>query len=92
MRYSSVFSNDGYGVMSYVDKSVSPNEEYTYTHFEPYYCHRLFPCFDQPNLKSTLELNVIVPEEWIVVGNEAVSYKSNKFDQANYISKASAMI
>lgn len=77
--------------MSYTDKSVSPNEQYTYTHFQPYYCHRLFPCFDQPDLKATLELNVIVPEKWIAVGNEAVSYQQVTFDKASYKSKVPIM-
>jgi aminopeptidase N len=69
MNYRSKFSNDGYGCMLFVDKTVNPQQYYTYTHFEPHYAHRFIPCFDQPDLKAQLRLNVIVPDSWVAVGN-----------------------
>jgi len=47
-----------------VDKRV-----YAYTQFEPFDAHRVFPCFDQPDLKATFDFDVAVPNDWIVIGN-----------------------
>ena len=37
----------------------------------PYDCNRLFPCFDQPDIKAKLNLKVIAPKEWIVLSNSS---------------------
>lgn len=29
---------------------------YLYTHLEPFFCHRWFPCFDQPGIRAPLQL------------------------------------
>jgi aminopeptidase N len=42
-------------------------ETYLYTHFEPADAHRVYACFDQPDLKALLELTVLVPPGWKVV-------------------------
>lgn len=34
-------------------------EQYIYTTFQPYFANRVFPCFDQPNLKAPMKLTVI---------------------------------
>ena len=36
---------------------------------EPYDCHRLLPCFDQPDIKAILKLKVLSPKEWRVLSN-----------------------
>ncbi|HUY61592.1 MAG TPA: M1 family aminopeptidase, partial [Candidatus Dormibacteraeota bacterium] len=46
-------------------------ETYLYSNFEPYDAHRVFPCFDQPDLKGRLELTVVIPAAWVAVANEA---------------------
>jgi aminopeptidase N len=30
----------------------------------------LFPNFDQPSIRSTWQLNVLAPNEWLVISNE----------------------
>ena len=40
-----------------------------YSELEPDYCHIIFPCFDQPNLKATHKSFIIAPEEWEVISN-----------------------
>ena len=55
----------------YLDNTVAPPQEYTYTTFEPHSAHRFIPCFDQPDLKAYLNLNVILPTNWIAVSNES---------------------
>ncbi|GAA1714088.1 aminopeptidase N [Fodinicola feengrottensis] len=42
---------------------------YVYTHFQPAEAHRVYACFDQPDLKATFELGVVVPADWQVVAN-----------------------
>ena len=36
---------------------------------EPDYCHIIFPCFDQPNLKATHESWIIGSSDWEVISN-----------------------
>lgn len=45
--------------------------EYAYTDFEPFSAHRLFPCFDQPDLKARYAVTVTAPSEWKVIANGA---------------------
>lgn len=43
---------------------------YLFSHLEPFFCHRIFPCFDQPDIKAPLTLSVHCPsEEWVAIGN-----------------------
>jgi len=68
VHYSSAYNNDGSGCVSFVDVD---DKQYIYTQFEPYYANRVFPCFDQPDLKAKMNLSVISPSEWKkVLSNE----------------------
>ncbi|MGH3443280.1 MAG: aminopeptidase N [Nitriliruptorales bacterium] len=51
--------------------SVDPTDGavYLHTQFEPFDAHRVFACFDQPDLKATFEVRVDAPEDWEVVSN-----------------------
>ncbi|MET9794201.1 aminopeptidase N [Nocardiopsis alba] len=49
-----------------VDDSV-----YLYSQFETADAHRMFTCFDQPDLKASFELTVYAPPSWEVVSNSA---------------------
>ncbi|MDJ0839565.1 MAG: aminopeptidase N [Acidobacteriota bacterium] len=55
------------GFFRYKDKA--DQREYMYTDFEPNAAHRMFPCFDQPDLKATFQLEVLAPPEWEVITN-----------------------
>jgi aminopeptidase N len=44
---------------------------YIYTDLEPFEAHRVFPCFDQPDLKGTFRFRIRVPQDWVVVGPES---------------------
>lgn len=44
---------------------------------EPYSAHRVFPCFDQPDLKAELSLSMIMPKGWVGVANGAVDYEND---------------
>lgn len=63
--YEHPFSQDGAGLYRYVDPE--DGRVYLYTDFEPYDANRLFPHFDQPDLKARYTLNVRAPAGWQVI-------------------------
>jgi aminopeptidase N len=65
--YENEFDTTGDGFHRFVDPE--DEREYLYTNFEPYEAHRLFPCFDQPDIKGRYVVQVAVPGEWVVVAN-----------------------
>jgi aminopeptidase N len=44
---------------------------YLYSQFETFDAHRMYACFDQPDLKAVFELTVTAPDNWQVVSNMA---------------------
>jgi aminopeptidase N len=64
VTYEREYDHTGEGFHQFVDPE--DGSEYLYTQFEPYSAHRLFPCFDQPDLKATYELAVTAPSSWMV--------------------------
>lgn len=67
IEYSHPFDQDGTGLHRFVDPE--DNRTYLYTYLWPYYSNRLFPNFDQPNLKATYELTVRAATDWQVVSS-----------------------
>ena len=70
IAYTNEYDHIGAGLHQFVDPE--DGEEYLYTHFEPYDAHRLLPCFDQPDIKASLDLTVTAPSEWEVAANYPV--------------------
>jgi aminopeptidase N len=68
IEFSHAYSTDGVGFYRWEDPE--DKRVYVYTDFEPYQANRLFPLFDQPDLKATYELTVDAPADWIVVSSE----------------------
>ncbi|MDQ1402253.1 MAG: aminopeptidase [Actinomycetota bacterium] len=62
------YSHTGVGLHRFVD----PVDEQVYLHtqMEPFDAHRVYPCFDQPDLKAPFTLNVLLPEGWTAISNE----------------------
>lgn len=67
IHWRTKYDIDGNGCVSFVDVD---GKQYIYTQFEPYYCNRVLPLFDQPDLKARMSLNIIAPKEWKVLSNE----------------------
>ncbi|MDP9405893.1 MAG: aminopeptidase N, partial [Actinomycetota bacterium] len=65
------YSHTGVGLHRFVDPV--DGEAYCYTQFEPFDAHRVFACFDQPDLKAPFTLAVEAPAGWVVVSNGAVA-------------------
>ncbi|MCP2341885.1 aminopeptidase N [Actinomadura rupiterrae] len=63
------YSRSGEGLHRFVDPV--DQSVYLYTQFETADAHRMFTCFDQPDLKATHEFTITAPEDWQVVSNEA---------------------
>ncbi|WP_182908654.1 aminopeptidase N [Microbispora sp. H13382] len=63
------YMRTGEGLHRFVD----PVDQQVYLHsqFETADAHRMYACFDQPDLKATFELTVLAPADWEVVSNAA---------------------
>jgi len=63
-----VFQNnyfkDGNGLHSFTDVD---GKQYLYTQSEPYWGNRVFPIFDQPDLKGNLTLHAAAPADWLII-------------------------
>jgi aminopeptidase N len=46
---------------------------YLYTQFETFEAHRVYGCFDQPDLKAVFRFVVHAPRDWVVVSNGAAA-------------------
>lgn len=65
VAYQRPYATDGSGLHRFVDPENG--EVYLYTDFEPYDANRLFPHFDQPDLKATYTLSVNAPTHWQII-------------------------
>ncbi|MEU6714136.1 aminopeptidase N [Nonomuraea sp. NPDC046802] len=63
------YSRTGEGLHRFVDPL--DGEVYLYTKFQTADAHRVYACFDQPDLKAPFELTVHAPRDWKVVSNAA---------------------
>lgn len=62
------YTNSGEGLHRFVDPVDS--ETYVYTQFEVPDARRMFPVFEQPDLKATFQFTVHAPASWQVVSNQ----------------------
>jgi aminopeptidase N len=63
------YSRNGEGLHRFSDPV--DGDVYLYTDFETSDAHRVYACFDQPDLKSIFEFTVLVPDGWRVISNMA---------------------
>ncbi len=63
------YSRSGEGLHRFTDPA--DGRVYLYSDLETYDAHRVYTCFDQPDMKAAYELAVIAPADWIVVSNMA---------------------
>lgn len=62
-----IYSKSGEGLHRFVDPA--DGEVYLYSQHEAADARRTFPCFDQPDLKATFAITVLVPAHWEVISN-----------------------
>ena len=61
------YSHVGSGLSKFRDPV--DHRVYLHSQFETFDAHRMFPCFDQPDLKASFTFTVLAPNDWIVVSN-----------------------
>ena len=62
------YSRTGQGLHRFTD--TADGNTYLYSHLEPSDARRIYPCFDQPDLKAPFEFTVTAPAEWRVLSNQ----------------------
>ena len=67
VQYACSYDHDSVGLHHF--KDTTDGTEYLYTDFEPYDANRVFPAFDQPDLKAVFRITVTAPAGWQVISN-----------------------
>ncbi|MGA8046605.1 MAG: aminopeptidase N [Dermatophilaceae bacterium] len=67
IRATGAYTNTGEGLHRFVDPV--DGEVYLYSQFEVPDSRRMYPVFEQPDLKATFELHVTAPAHWQVISN-----------------------
>ena len=77
------YQHTGVGLHRFTD----PVDEqvYLYTQFEPFDAHRVFACFDQPDLKAPFTLSVDAPAHWVVVSNGPVRRRPERDEGGRWL-------
>jgi aminopeptidase N len=71
-----VYMRTGEGLHRFTDPV--DKETYLYTQFETFDAHRMYACFDQPDLKASFTFTVEAPSHWHVASNmPAETHKSD---------------
>src|SRR3989475_352569 len=61
------YQNVGAGLCRF--KDPVDHKIFLHSQFETFDAHRMFPCFDQPDLKASFTFTVLAPSDWVVVSN-----------------------
>ena len=70
IELEALYSKTGEGLQLSVDPV--DNEVYLYSQGETAYIRKMYPCFDQPDLKATFQLTVVAPSHWEIISNSPV--------------------
>ena len=81
IEFTSTYSTNGTGMHKY--KDPEDDKTYFYSYMCPYYANKIFPCFDQPDLKAVFVISVEAQNNFSVFSNEyrdTVEEIENDFD------------
>ena len=81
VEIEAIYSKSGEGLQYSVDPA--DGEVYLYSQGETAYIRRMYPCFDQPDLKATYTLTTIVPSHWEVISNSPSTSRTDIGDGKN---------
>jgi len=84
------YTTDGSGLYRFVDPE--DGKVYLYSQFEPYDTNRVFPLFDQPDIKANFTLDVIAPSDWRVISTTQVKTKKSQDNKTQWFFGKSAII
>ncbi|MFT5132725.1 MAG: aminopeptidase N, partial [Gammaproteobacteria bacterium] len=76
IEFTHPYSKTGSGLYRFTDPE--DNKIYIYSDLEPYDANRIFPSFDQPDLKASYDVQVEAPADWLVVTARRESEIINK--------------
>jgi aminopeptidase N len=78
------------------DGALNRNSDYLYTLFVPDRSRTVFPCFDQPDLKSVYTLTLHIPKNWKAIANaelrDSVMGQAGNPDRKTYHFKPSNLL
>ena len=66
VHFKNRYYKDGNGLHSFIEMDGT---QYLYTQSEPFYGCRVFPSFDQPDLKANFILHAATPNDWQVIAS-----------------------
>ncbi|QJC21775.1 aminopeptidase N [Arcanobacterium buesumense] len=69
------YSTTGEGLHRFRDPQ--DNQTYLYTQFEPADARRVFPNFEQPDLKTHFHISIAAPASWTILSNGAENHRVN---------------
>jgi aminopeptidase N len=76
--FKSEYVHDNTGLHHFLDQE--DEGEYIYSQFEPFFAHKAFPCFNQPDLRAVLKLMTLAPADWKVISAGLERGEISKFD------------
>ncbi len=83
VNFRTQYSRSGNGLHKFTDPD--DKEIYIYSQFEAFHANKMFPCFDQPDLKATYQLTAEAPKNWKIISstiaNNIIISPSNPDDQ-----------
>ena len=82
VEFTNCYDKTGVGLHRYI--SPGSKHTYLYTDLEPFECHKVFPCFNQPDIKSVIELSVVGPADWEIASN-CIPFESRLEDDKQHI-------
>lgn len=71
LRGRSRYSRTGQGLHRFTDPGDGCT--YLYSHLEPSDARRIYPCFDQPDLKASFVISMTTPTPWTTLSNQVES-------------------
>ncbi len=78
IRARGLYSSSGEGLHRFRDPV--DDEVYLYTQYEPADCRRVYPCFEQPDLKARWRFSVTAPAPWRILSNGAQTSRETNAD------------
>ena len=70
------YMRTGEGLHRFVDPI--DGSVYLYSQFETFDAHRVYACFDQPDLKAAFRFTIRAPRDWVVISNGAVEERPSE--------------
>lgn len=67
ISYKGFYHSNQVGLFLFRDHETQ--QEYIFSHLEPYGANKVFPCFDQPDIPGIFSVEIVFPKEWQAVTN-----------------------